>query len=157
MILIQDRSKDRLSFEERLMYAKAITALLLFVGGTYASSSVLEDFLKGTMDMVAIHAATAEMRMVHGKFTEFRIANNRYPSQQELFPFLEQEFETALENTRKDPWANYYLMLGPEVEMRCKGPDAREKTRDDLVVEYPRGIEPPDWTGGTRNKRTLTQ
>ncbi|MFH1743576.1 MAG: hypothetical protein ABIH23_31620 [bacterium] len=134
------------------MYVKAIVSMLIFAGGTYASSSVLEDFLEGTMNMVSIHAARAEMKMIHGKFTEFRIANNRYPAEPQIYPFLQQEFDTPLENVCTDPWMSAYLLLGPEVEIRCTGPDKKEKSRDDLVIEYPRGAEPPAWSRSKRRR-----
>ena len=137
------------------MYVKAITSLLIFAGGTYASSSVFKDFLDGTMNMVSINAARAEMKMIHQKFAEFRIAYNRYPFENQIYPFLEQEFDTPLENVRTDPWMKPYLLLGPEVEIRCTGPDQKKKTRDDLVVHYPRGVGPPDWVlRKTRGRRT---
>lgn len=126
------------------MYGKGITSLLIFAGGLYASSSVMQDFLEGTLNMVSITAANAEMKLIHNKFAEFRVANNqRYPAQNELMPFLTQEFDTELDNVLKDPWMKSYMLLGPRVEIRCKGPDTKPGTRDDLVVKYPPGVKPP--------------
>ena len=135
------------------MYLKAITSLLIFAGGTYASSSIFKDFLEGTMNMVSINAARSEMKMIHSKFTEFRIAHNRYPAEHERLRFFTEEFDTKPEVILTDPWMTYYGLLGPKVEIRCMGPDKKSLTRDDLVVEYPRGAKPPDQPRGKQPRR----
>lgn len=132
--------------EEDQMYGKAITTLLILAGGTYASTSVLQDFLEGTLDMISITAANAEMKLIHSKFAEYRTLNNqKYPGEYEVKPFLQEEFETDIDNVLRDPWTNLYMLLGPLVEIRCMGPDQKQQTRDDLLVKYPPGVKPPSW------------
>ena len=125
------------------MFGKALSSLLILAGGTYASSSVLQDVFEGITDMVSINAATAEMKMIHDKFTEFYIANNRYPHEHEFPRFFKEEFESPLEVVMTDPWMSEYWLLKPKVEIRCLGADKKPLTRDDLTVDYPHGRRPP--------------
>ncbi len=124
--------------------ASLVVKLLVVAGVGYVAVSSAEDLLAGITDSVSVTSAQADMKTFHNKFSEHYTLYGRYPNPgQELRGFLIQEFDTPIQVTIKDPWNSEYLFLGPEVEIRCCGPDKQQMTRDDLITEYPQNRNRP--------------
>ena len=116
----------------------SMIAKLLVLGGIlYGTSLVAEDILAGVTDSMRVRRAHLEMQTFHRKFAEYYTFNGRYPTPIELPNYLSQQYETPFEEVILDPWRSQYLLLGPQVEIRCCGPDKEVMTRDDLAIEYP--------------------
>ena len=114
-----------------------IVKLAVLGGILYGTSLVAEDILAGVSDSMRVRRAHLEMQIIHRKFTEFYTFNGRYPNPPEMPKFFSEHFETPIEEAAVDPWKTDYLLLGPQVEVRCCGPDKTVMTRDDLAIEYP--------------------
>lgn len=114
-----------------------IKVAAISVAGYFIATSA-EDLIAGVTDSVSVTTAKSDMKLFHTKFSEFYTMNGRYPNPgAELMRFLEEEFDTPLRVTIKDPWGIEYLFFGQLVEIRCCGPDKKVLTRDDLLTNYP--------------------
>lgn len=134
----------------------ATLATKIAVVGTvgYFVTTSAEDLLAGIGDSVSVTAARADMKTFHNKFSEYYTLSGRYPnSPQELHRMLKEEFDTAVEITMTDPWGANYIFLGPEVEIRCCGPDKKALTRDDLTTPYPDNRTRPITRPGARPRQ----
>jgi len=105
------------------------------------SSGAVEDVFSGVMNGVAVNAAHAQMKQLHGKLMEFYSTYGRYPrTAPEMRDFLKKEFDTPVEQVLTDPWKSYYLFFR-HVEILCCGPDKKPSTKDDLEIPYPENIK----------------
>lgn len=121
-----------------IMKTVVIGLLLKFTAGS------IDDVITGLLNSISANAARMEMRQLHEKLMEFYHVKHRYPqSAEELFTFLEDEFDDPIEIVVTDPWQTEYIFLSKDFEIICFGPDKKRNTKDDLVTQYPKKINSP--------------